>query len=241
MRDSQRGVALITVLLILLILTALGITASMMMTQEDRTSSRQDLTRVALYAAEAGLRSGESKLTGITGSDPITTTLSWTPLSIQSWTGSPTDTGNKPTQPTLAAAATWTVQPLGTYLSLNTSGTSADEVVNQPVAISLGNKFQAFFSLYVRNNPEDLGAYVTSDTDSRARLISVGFVTDQTATLNGNQLSGNYSVLAVKILEEEFAWMGSSQGATTKKDIDTGNTLVIRVSQEPNALNAVSP
>ena len=39
MRTSERGVALIMVILVLLVLTVLGMTAAMLMTQEDRISS----------------------------------------------------------------------------------------------------------------------------------------------------------------------------------------------------------
>ena len=63
MRKTERGVALIMVILMLLVLTVLGITAAMLMTQEDRISSRQDMQKAALYAAEAGLRHGETIFT----------------------------------------------------------------------------------------------------------------------------------------------------------------------------------
>ena len=59
MRRSQRGIALITVILMLLVLTALGIGVVVLMTQEDRITSQQDLQKLALYAAEVGLRRGE--------------------------------------------------------------------------------------------------------------------------------------------------------------------------------------
>jgi hypothetical protein len=238
MRQGQRGVALITVLLVLLILTALGIAASMMMTREDRTSSRQDLQRAALYAAEVGLRRGEQTLNGISFSD-ASTILSHVPQRIQGWTGSPTDAANKPTQPTLGAAATWTVENLGTYLIPNVSAVAADELVNQPIAIGayggISRNYQALYSLYLRNNPEDLAATITSDTDSRVRLTAVGFIISGAYQLvNGNELTGNYQVVATKILEEEFGWRGSSQGASTQKQINAGGTGEIRVQAEPD-------
>jgi Tfp pilus assembly protein PilV len=231
MRQGQRGVALITVLLVLLILTALGIAASMMMTREDRTSSRQDLQRAALYAAEVGLRRGEQTLNGISFSD-ASTILSHVPQRIQGWTGSQTDAP-------VGAAATWSVENLGTYLIPNVSAVAADELVNQPIAIGayggISRNYQALYSLYLRNNPEDLAATITSDTDSRVRLTAVGFIISGAYQLvNGNELTGNYQVVATKILEEEFGWRGSSQGASTQKQINAGGTGEIRVQAEPD-------
>jgi hypothetical protein len=242
MKSNQRGVALITVLLILLILTALGITASMLMTQEDRTSSRQDAMRAALYAAEAGLRRGEATLNSqvLLGvpHDVLTALLGRASVSTQAWTNSPA----QPTPPTKGSLGTWTPQRLGTYL-VGTGASGFVELVNQPVAVGgstgVGPKYKAFFTLYVRNNPEDIASTVLTDTDAIVRLVSVGFITDATATLSGTTLSGNYAVLAVKILEEELAWGGSGQGATKQKGNQPANTNEFRVQQEPNTAQAV--
>lgn len=233
MRQNQRGIALITVLLVLLVLTALGITASMLMTQEDRTSSRQDLFRVALYAAEAGLRHGEAELTALS-SNAVSSILGHLPQRIQGWTGSPTDSSNLPTQPTVKKANTWTINNLGTYLSSAPATVDpSQELVNQVVLMpsGVGGNQSVFFTLYVRNNPDDVAALVTTDTDQRLRLVSVGFVTDGAANLSGNELTGNYKVLAVKVIEEEIFFKGGQgAGVSVQKQVNTGGTGSITYS-----------
>jgi len=221
---GERGIALITVILLLLVLTVLGIAASVMMTQEDRTSSRQDLQRAALYAAEAGLRRGEANLLALS-TDNINSMLGHIPLASQVWTGDPTSASNVPTQPTtLGDPRSWTVDHLGTYmLAVDSSGgLIANELVNQLVAYSggggaAGPNTEAFYTLYIRNNPDDVGVTVTNDTDLRVRLISVGFITSSGAQVSGTSITGNYNVLAVKILEEEWSWSGVTQAPPLQK------------------------
>jgi Tfp pilus assembly protein PilX len=206
MRTNQRGVALIMVILVLLVLTVLGITAAMLMTQEDRISSRQDLQKAALYAAEVGLRRGEAVFSNV---DPVTN------ANINALLQHPTSASSavtkaapdeRPVQP-----PAWDLRHLGTYLTSYVN--SSVELANQEVVQRMGGqpflKARTFYSLYVRNNPEDFAGGVqspTADYDFRLRLISVGFVTDS----NGVDSNGNAHVLAAKILEEEFNFQGAS-------------------------------
>ncbi len=200
-RNGERGVALVLVILVLLVLTVLGVTASMMMTQEDRTSSRQDFQRSAFYVAEMGLRQGEATLTTITYSnDNLNTLLNY---SSAGQAGTPAIYPQIPVVP-----PGWDLGHLGTYL---VSGGSP--VINHEVPIAGGAKVRAFYSLFVRNNPDDPGVTYSPPTnlDTRLRLVSVAFLTDAAG------VTANTNVLAVKILEEEFNWTGWSQGASNQK------------------------
>jgi len=219
MRNPERGVALIMVILVLLVLTVLGITAAMLMTQEDRISSRQDLQKAALYAAEAGLRHGEGIFTNTPYTNAMLTAyLVHTPSLII--------TAAAP-DPVPAHPAPWDIRHLGTYLT-EFAGSSA-EVVNHeisqlPDGTNRFYRIRAYFSLYVRNNPEDTDAAGVQtpqiNHDPRLRLISVGFITDP----DGVDGSGNARVLAVKILEEEFSWTGFSQASSAQKLMNAGGT-----------------
>lgn len=221
----QRGIALITVILLLLVLTVLGITASVLMTQEDLTSSRQSLVRAALYTAEAGLRRGEATLKAI-DTLAVTTLLSHSPQATQVWTGK-NDLPSEPT--TVGDPTTWTVGHLGTYLvGVDASGMpTTTELVNEQVVYTGasgagGMATEAFYCLYIRNNPDDPSNSLAVDSDQRVRLISVGFITSAGADLSSTP--PNFKVLAVKILEEEFSWVGASQNPSVQKQVNAGGT-----------------
>jgi len=219
MRKQERGIALIMVILLLLVLTVLGITAVMLMTQEDQISSRQDMQKAALYAAEAGLRHGEMIFGNTTYTNAALT-------AFVSHAASSTITMAAP-DPIPVQPAPWNINHLGTYLT--EAAGSATEVVNHeisqlPDGINRFYRIRAYYSLYVRNNPEDTDAAGVQtpliNHDTRLRLISVGFITDP----NGVDGGGNARVLAVKILEEEFNWSGFVGGEDPQKLGDPGGT-----------------
>ena len=211
---GQRGAAIITVVLILLVLTVLGITAAMLMTQEDRTSARQDHLRAALYVAEAGLRRGEEAIQTLRG-DRIGDALVLASSSLQNWHSDPA----KPIiHPVWARPATWDVEHLGTYARLTYDTSGAAEMANQEVSLAMdsragGPALRAFFSLYLRNNPEDASGTVTADNDQIVRLVSVGWV----ANVDGRPL-------AVKILEEEFDLSAEFVARGTQEGQNQGGT-----------------
>ena len=203
MKTRESGIALVLVILVLLVLSVLGITASVMMTQEDKTSSRQDLQRSAFYVAEVGLRTGEGILTPIPYSNDNLTNLITYDSSGQAAT--PAMVPSKPVAP-----PGWDLGHLGTYLAPGGAPVINHEV---PIAGSVSGKVRAFYTLCVRNNPDDPGVTYTppKNLDTRLRLISVAFVTDTAG------ITANTNVLAVKILEEEINWTGWSQGASNQK------------------------
>lgn len=212
----QRGIALMTVILILLVLTVLGMTATMMMTQEDRLSSRQEIQKEAFYAAEAGLRHGERVFEDVTlSAAALTEKLQAT------YTPAPSCPATIPHAPVHPPAsrnpAAWTVQTLGTYLGVGGVAIANRELESGSLTGRARTR-RAYYSLYVRNNPEDAGNLDTpvsnQDPDNRLRLVSVGFITDG----SGVDGSGQANVLAVRIVEEEIAWE-SRAGGTGMQDL----------------------
>ena len=224
---GERGIALIMVILLLLVLTVLGITATMMMTQEDRISGRQETQKAAFYAADAGLRRGETilnltkyknaNLTAFLAHTPSAQTVAVTPV--------------VPVPP-----PGWDIAHLGTYLTTVAGG--GTELANQevPQVVVGGDTFdrvRAYYSLYVRNNPEDTtpgsplatppGGQVSPlvNYDSRLRLVSVGFLTDAKGV---DPATGAARVLAVKILEEEINFVGAFGGKDDQADGNPGAT-----------------
>jgi type II secretory pathway pseudopilin PulG len=232
MGQKERGVALVMVILVLLILSALGITAVMMMTQEDKTSSRQDLQKAALYASEAGLRRGELILAPLQGnysSNTLTTYFNHT--SVARTAGAPPSSGSdpqRPVPPPTSMPPQWDLQHLGTYLT--TVPGAGEEVANQEVTelVVDGPNFdriRAYYSVYVRNNVDDLDpSGVVSpllNYDPRMRLISVGFITDSQGV---DQATGNARVVGVKIIEEELNLVGAPNSGDFQKCKDAGGT-----------------
>ena len=226
-RSGERGVALVMVILLLLVLTVLGITATMMMTQEDRISARQESQKAAFYAADAGLRRGEAILQNTPYSNANLTAF----LSHGSTAVTAAVTPNPPEPP-----PGWDIAHLGTYLTTNVGG--GTELANQEVTQKLGsnptfNRVRAYYSLYVRNNPEDVTPGSPTSTppggvfsplvnyDTRLRLVSVGFVTDYNGV---DPTTGAANVLAVKILEEELNWGGQGGGNPNQIDVNAGAT-----------------
>jgi hypothetical protein len=219
MRDAERGIALVTVILLLLVLSLLAVAASVMMTQEDRTSSRDDLQKAALYVAEAGLRRGEETLR-ITPLVNLTDLLGHPAVSAAAGIES-----GHVQHPVGGSFDTWDANHLGTYLVdvAHCASLAADEACAEladqtvPLAIvgaDLGRA--ARYSLFVRNNPEDSRPPTgspTTNTDTRIRLLSVGLVYDS---------SGH--PLAMKTLEEEYNFAGITQAPSAQKLSNAGGT-----------------
>lgn len=231
MKQSQRGVALITVILMLLVLTALGIGVVVLMTQEDRITSQQDLQKLALYAAEVGLRRGERIFESTTPDNAILTMF----LTHTAVGHNPAVENQVPLHPAPCGGAAqecgttgggvkvyyvfekcWDLDHLGTYLT-----DSGQELVNQEISLvdqggGLAGRARAYYSIYVRNNPNDrIPSLPCTDPrtnwDSRLRLVTVGYVTGPAGVAGGSR-----AVLATKILEEEWNWTGAAQSEGTQ-------------------------
>jgi len=145
---AERGSALITVILVVFVLTMVGIAGVLYMTMEDKLSGNDKLTQTALYAAEMGLRVGETQVRSAmslpAGADGLLTgsTVSYDP-----------------------PGGGYTAVSLGTLY------------YQQPVALPTGVPGTVTYSLYVRNNGEDPApASATHDNDLKINLIAVGTV-----------------------------------------------------------------
>ena len=93
-RHKEQGVVLITGLIILVLLTILGLTASRTILLEERMAGNMKDQNVAFQAAEAALRVGESYLTGVSLGifviDTSSTTLAKDPTGLYAATLSAT-------------------------------------------------------------------------------------------------------------------------------------------------------
>ncbi|MGC8917226.1 MAG: pilus assembly PilX family protein [Thermoanaerobaculum sp.] len=208
---NSRGAALVTVIMVLLILTVLAMALSLLMTQEDRTSGRQDVQKLALYAAEAGLRRGEVVLKD-TKILAVNSLLGYQSNTLQAYQETP----QPPQMPVSNDLSTWDAQHLGTYLL--DQGT---ELANQELAMPLGQGKRAFYSVYIRDNPDDPTPNPETNGDTRVRLIAVGWVANSGDPAAPWRARG---VAAVKILEEEVNWQGMATTESAQKLVDTGGT-----------------
>ncbi len=222
-RRNERGVALVMVILVLLVLTVLGITAVVMMSQEDQISARQELQKAAFYAAEAGLRNGEFILQNTLYSNQALTAF----VAHVAVASTPATIPMIPVVPPATLPPQWDIAHLGTYLTTVPGGVQelANQEVSQQVTAGVINSVRAYYSLYVRNNPDDTtpGTGLPSPTvnwDTKLRLLAVGFVTDNSGVDN----TGSGRVLAVKIMEEELNWLGNPGANFARKEGNTGAT-----------------
>lgn len=208
----ERGAALITVIMVLLVLTVLGMAFSMLMSQEDRTSGRQDVQKLAFYAAEAGLRRGERilsnvKLLAVNGylANPSTIRQAWQEYPAL------------PQHPLAGNPASWDTAHLGTYL--REGGT---QLANVEIPMP-GQGKRAFYSVYIRDNPDDKENPNDPlvNKDSRVRLVAVGWVASDP---NPDLPFAHRRVAAVKIVEEEFNWSGLATSESAQKLVDPGGT-----------------
>lgn len=202
----EKGAALIFVIVVVLVLTVLGMAVAIFMNQEDRTSGRQDLQKLALYAAEAGLRRGEAVLTSLKILQ-VQGLLDHVSTALQAFQETPA----LPVHP--GSSGEYDAQHLGTYL---TQGGA--ELANVSIPLQ-GRGKQAFYSVYVRNNPDDVSPIINAD--SRLRLIAVGWVAN---SADASVAWPTRGVAAVKILEEEFNWQGQAVAESSQKLSDPGGT-----------------
>ena len=207
----QRGSALVTVLLILVILSAIGGAAIFMMRQESEVVSQLELEKAAFYAAESGLRRGEQILER-EGVFRVNALLRYDSSNAPE---TPAVTPTRPQQPTDGnPLGTYDVTHLGTYLVDGGAPQARIQVGALGGGIAGG---RLFYSLYIRDNPSDIVPTVpndvTTDRDARVRLISVGWV---------ERPSGE--VMARKVLEEEINFSGVAQAPSAQKLVNAGGT-----------------
>ncbi len=198
----RRGSALIIVLLVVLVLTIVGIGVAFFSSTEDRTSGNAKMSRVGFYAAEAGLRLGESVVTGFAqgNNGSVGMLLNGTPANTYLPPG-----GGRPA-----------------YILVLNGVTYKDVVLTQ----TLGDANQRpMYSLYVRNNQEDVAGGDNGDTDFKINLIAVGQMV--LVDSGGNPVrdaNGQPTVGITKVLEEQLDANPSGSAAATQKGANAGGT-----------------
>lgn len=209
-RREARGSALVSVILVLLVLTIVGVGIAYFTSMEDRLSGNTRIAKAGFYAADAGLRRGEALLNKV--------------INMPSATCAP---------PTLSgilavrAAPTLRV-PGGGYDALILDFSAFDNSapclsgdarpyanVTIPAPAGVAVVDRVTYSLYLRNNVDDALGTDVADNDSIVNLISVGSV----------QLAAG--VIVTKIVEEQLLLStgGSSTGA--QKNVNAGGTNTI--------------
>lgn len=155
---SEKGSALITIVLVVFVLTMVGIAGVLYMTMEDRLSGNDRLTKAALYAAEDGLRVGEKDIydAALTNSTAVITAL----LNPSS-----------PPCPDLSP-------PGGGYAAVPLV-IGAKTYYQTQIPMPSGVPGIAQYSIYVRNNNDDPApGSATVDNDKKINLLVVSSVTD---------------------------------------------------------------
>ena len=202
MRDrttGEKGSALIMVILVVLVLTMIGLAASLYMTMEDRVSENDKLSQAAFHAAQAGLKAGEQVFNSVTQSQ-LNQILSMSNPDNQ--------------EPTSLADLT-TATHLGTVLYSSGAVAGGIPLLNQPVGggTLVGNQEQ--YSLFVRNDPNDwlTGENFYTDNNGAIVLVSRGVV-----------LNARNGVAAVKILAEKIVFGSNSTPLTSFRNGQWGTS-----------------
>lgn len=200
-KTRRRGSALITVLLVVLVLTVVGLGVAYFSSTEDRTSGNAKMSRVGFYAAEAGLRDGESRVTqwiGALGGDISAMLTTTNPADVYIPPG-----GGRPAYPLKIATSTFK---------------------NVVIAQDLGDPDTcSMYTLFVRNNQEDPGGD-NFDTDKRINIIAVGQMVLVDSSGNPVLRDGVPTIGITKVLEEQLELNPEGAAAATQKGANVGGT-----------------
>lgn len=205
----ERGSALVSVILVLLVLTIVGVGIAYFTSMEDRLSGNTRIAKAGFYAADAGLRRGETIMSNLAGLSGVCATS--TLLNDILSTGS---------TPTLAVpGGGYTAIPLdltsySTVLCLTPLGITRQKYTNVPVPVDVATPVvdRATYSLYIRNNIDDPSGTPTSDTDGVINLVSVGTVTLTAGTT------------VTRILEEQLLLTTGGAFGSAQKNLNAGGT-----------------
>jgi len=189
---SQRGSALITVVLVVFVLTMVGIAALFYMQTEDRISGTDRLQKAAFYAAETGIREGEQLVLASAA------TSGWLSDQLARATANPLD------------------PPGGGYQGIPLTDDAGLELLDQPLPQGQEG-YVTNYSLYLRNNQEDLNRVANADSDFTVNILAVGTVTTPTG-------------LTVRKVIEEQMFVGGASGSVRgydQKGANQGSTGTI--------------
>ena len=219
---QPRGSALVSVILVLLVLTIVGVGIAYFTSMEDRLSGNTRIAKAGFYAADAGLRRGEALLNEVINLEQATCGVQSLSLILAARTGAdyPVPGGGYPAKvldlSTLPAPA---VACLGVDARAYGPPGSAFEVsIPQPASVSVVDKVS--YSLYLRNNVDDAPGTDTLDTDNIVNLVSVG-----TVLLPAG-------MVVTKIVEEQLLLTTGGGSTGGQKDVNAGGTNTISGSSK---------
>ncbi len=193
----ERGTIIITVVLIMLVLTIVGIAVLFTMVTDREIARNDQLDKEAFYIAESGLRAGEAAVRSPAVPGDWTNTL----VGL-SGTPNPADL-----PPALFNQASYQSQPGWICRANLITGASLSQVPFTYTNPVTGQIRTGQYSLYIRNNLDDsLGAGLLQDVDKILELVSIGQLLDQ----NGN-------ILATSGLSERFLIVSASKGSYDQK------------------------
>ena len=205
-----RGSALVSVILVLLVLTIVGVGIAYFTSMEDRLSGNTRIAKAGFYAADAGLRRGEALLNKIITMPAVPCA----PPTLSQILAARTP-------PTLKVPGGGYDARILDFSTFNATvpclGTDAQAFANvsipAPAAVSVVDRVT--YSLYLRNNVDDPTGTDVTDLDSVVNLISVGTV----------QLATGLTV--TKIVEEQLLLSSGCGSNNPQKGLGPGGGNVV--------------
>ncbi len=209
---KDRGSALVSVILVLLVLTIVGVGIAYFTSMEDRLSGNTRITKAGFYAADAGLRRGEALLGEVINLDPPTCgAQSLSQLLAARTVGSNLKV---PGGGYDALSLDLSTLPANTVACLGADAQAYTNIqIPRPAGVSVVDRVS--YSLYLRNNVDDPQGTDVADTDSIVNLISVGTV----------RLAAG--MIVTKIVEEQLLLTSGGPSTGAQKDVNAGGTNTI--------------
>jgi PilX N-terminal len=204
-----KGSALVSVILVLLVLTIVGVGIAYFTSMEDRLSGNTRISKAGFYAADAGLRRGEALLNEVMNLDPATCGAQSLSLILAARSAPVLNVpgGGYPAQ----------VLDLSTISNAGCLGADRRAYLNvtipPPASVSVADRVS--YSLYLRNNVDDALGTDVLDGDNIVNLVSVGTV----------QLAAG--VVVTKIIEEQLLLSAGGGSTGAQKDVNAGGTNTI--------------
>ena len=204
-----RGSALVSVILVLLVLTIVGVGIAYFTSMEDRLSGNTRITKAGFYAADAGLRRGEALLNEVLNLDPTACGAQTLSLVLAA--------RSAPILKVPGGGYDAQVLDLSTISNVGCLGADRRAYLNvaipPPATVTVVDRVT--YSLYLRNNVDDAQGTATVDNDNIVNLISVGTV----------QLAAG--VVVTKIVEEQLLLTTGGGSTGAQKNVNAGGTNTI--------------
>ncbi|MHB1046175.1 MAG: pilus assembly PilX family protein [Thermoanaerobaculia bacterium] len=213
--SARRGSALITVILVALVLTVVGLGIAYFASTEDKTSGNTEMARVGFYAAEAGLRDAEARVSDFAqlNNSDATELIDQTYSSGAAIDARPWPAGDVYTPPGGGRPA---------YV-LEIAGTKYRDIV---IPQDLGNpSTRAMYSVFVRNNEEDTAGGNNADTDKKINIVVVGQMVLVDPSTKALVLRDGVPTIGItKVLEEQLYTEVEGSASATQKGTNVGGT-----------------